>query len=36
MQDKIVKEKSSAVKSKEETVKYNDIQSHLEANISED
>ena len=36
MQDEIVKEKSSAVKSKEGTVKYDDIPSHLEANMSKD
>ena len=36
LQDEIVREKSSTIKSKERTVKYNNIQSHLEANISED
>ena len=36
MQDEIVKEKSSTAKSKEGTVKYDDIQSHLEANMSEE
>ena len=31
-----MKEKSSVVKSKEESVKYDNIQFHLEANISKD
>ena len=36
IQDEIVKEKSSTVISKEGTVKYDDIQSHLEANMSDE
>ena len=36
MQDEIVREKSGVVKPKEESVKYDDIQFHLEANISKD